>query len=125
VTLTMHGAETQRAFVERTLLRDGRISAHEAMFDLCDESGRGRSVTRLAAIVDTLRKAGWEIETTAPTGEQATYTLRHQSEPDWRRGWRCADCRSLPATEPLVLLGGLGQAHCASCGHRTYFRRAA
>lgn len=125
MTLHIHEGETQRAFVERTLRADGSISAHEAMYDLRDGSDRPRGITRLAAIVETLRSADWEIDTHVRPGEQAVYTLRHQSEPPWRRGWRCSACRSLPATEPTVLLGDMGQAHCPTCGTRTMFRRVA
>jgi hypothetical protein len=125
VTLIRHEGESQKAFVSRVLRRDGRISAHDATYDLRYDDGRPCGITRMAPVIEDLRKAGWAIDTVAPSGEQATYVLREQSEPAWRRGWRCQDCRSLPATEPVLLLGGLGQAHCATCGARRYFRRAA
>lgn len=125
MTLTLRAGETQRAFVERVLRTEGRISAHEAMFGLTDEGGRARSITRLAAIIETLRKAGWEIETRAAHGQQAVYVMRDADAPAYVRGWRCETCRSLPATEPTELLGGLGQAFCATCQGRRYFRRRA
>lgn len=75
MTLFMRDGETQRAFVERTLREQGSISAHEAMFDMRTADGDRCSITRLAAIVETLRKAGWVIETHAPHGEQAVYRL--------------------------------------------------
>jgi hypothetical protein len=77
MTLVVRPAErTQRAVVERVLVEDGRISAHEAMFDLRTADGERKSITRLAAVIDTLRKANWEIETIERSGEQAVYVLR-------------------------------------------------
>ena len=76
MTLTMHRGETQRALVERTLTEQGRISAHEAMFDLYGEGGGKTSITRLAPIIETLRRAGWAIETLTAQGQQAVYVLR-------------------------------------------------
>lgn len=75
MTLTIHRGETQRAFVERTLRDQGRISAHEAMFALVTEAGNRASITRLAPVIETLRKAGWRIRTEVEHGVQATYHL--------------------------------------------------
>lgn len=126
MTLVIRSGETQRAFVERVLREQGRISTHEAMFALVDEAGYSRSVTRLAPVIETLRKAGWDIVTDAPHGQQAIYIHRPAKPlPEWQRGWTCQDCRSVPATEPIPLLGELGEAHCATCGVRRYFRRVA
>lgn len=74
--LVIRQGETQRAFVERTLVEQGGISAHDAMFYLADEYGRRAAVTRLAPIIETLRKAGWAIDTVTERGEQAVYVLR-------------------------------------------------
>lgn len=76
MTLTIRRGETQRAFVERVLTEQGRISAHAAMFDLFMDGGGKASITRLAPIIDTLRnKAGWDIETIERPHEQAVYVL--------------------------------------------------
>lgn len=75
MTLTIRNGETQRAFVERTLRTEGRISAHEAMFGLHTEAGRRTAITRLAPVIETLRKAGWRIRTDVTHGEQAEYHL--------------------------------------------------
>ena len=76
MTLTIYTGETQRAFVERTLREQGEISAHAAMYKLRDADGYPRGITRLAPVIETLRKAGWDITTHAPSGEQAVYRLR-------------------------------------------------
>ena len=76
MTLVIRTGETQRAFVERVLREQGAISAHDAMYALRDESGRPKGITRLAPVIEQLRKAGWPIDTDAPKGAQATYRLR-------------------------------------------------
>lgn len=77
MTLTIRHNESQRAFVERVLREQGEISAHEAMFALRDEDGHPKSITRLAAVIDTLRKSGWDIPPAAVVpGQQAVYRLR-------------------------------------------------
>lgn len=77
MTLVIREYETQRAFVARVLREQGSISAHEAMFDLVDENGRKRSITRLAPAIDDLRhKSGWDIATELEHGQQAVYRLR-------------------------------------------------
>lgn len=50
---------------------------------------------------------------------------RQASLPEWARAWRCADCGSRPAAEPVPMLGDLGRAPCPACGAARYFRRAA
>ena len=61
---------TQRQFVETVLRRDGQASAHELTYRY--------GITRSAAIVHTLRRAGWGITTTTDeAGHQATYHLDH------------------------------------------------
>lgn len=98
MTLTIRAGETQRAFTERVLLDQGRISAHEAMFDLVDESGRSKAITRLAAVIDDLRDRGWDIPNEGPHGGQAVYRLVSAPDP---HGWgtpvgrvrACPSCR--------------------------------
>lgn len=59
----------------------------------------------------------FDLEPVAPINEA--------SLPEWARAWRCADCGSRPASEPMPMLGDLGRAPCPSCGAARYFRRAA
>lgn len=75
MTLHIRDGEAQRAFVARTLREQGSISAREAMFDLRDDLGRSRSITRLAAAVEALRRDGWDIRTDLSPGQQAVYRL--------------------------------------------------
>lgn len=58
-----------------------------------------------------------DLEPVAPINEA--------SLPEWERAWRCADCGSRPAAEPVPMLGDLGRAPCPACGAARYFRRAA
>lgn len=125
MSLIRRTGETQRAFVERVLREDGSISTYAVLYEATWEDGRRTSITRLAAIVYTLRQEGMAIDERAGLGELATYTLRHAQGPDWQRGWHCATCRSLPATAPVEKLGGFAEAHCPVCGRKSYFRRPA
>lgn len=68
--------EPQSRYVERVLRTEGRISARDVLYGLTDESGRKRGITRLAAIIEPLRKAGWQIDTEGGHGELATYVVR-------------------------------------------------
>lgn len=125
MTLIRKQHETQRAFVERVLREDGSISAYDVLYDARFEDGGRTSVTRLAAVIFDLRKAGWSIDERASHGSLATYSLSEVKEPAWRRGWHCQTCGSLPATEPVEKLAGFAEAHCPVCARRTYFRRSA
>lgn len=125
MSLIRRSGETQRAFVERVLREDGSISTYDVLYSATYEDGRRTSVTRLAAIVYTLRQEGMAIDERAAHGELATYTLRHAEQPEWRRGWHCATCRSLPSTAPVEKLGGFAEAHCPVCARKSYFRRTA
>ena len=75
MTLAILPDETQRAYVERVLLAEGSISTHEVMYDLVNVYGHPKRITRLAPVIEMLRKAGWEIRTIAPPGQQAVYRL--------------------------------------------------
>jgi hypothetical protein len=101
MTLTIRAGETQRSFVERVLQEQGRISAHEAMFDLRDTDGHPKSITRLAAVIDTLRRSGWDIPpaTTAP-GQQAVYVLRGRAFAGTPVG-RTRECPSCHRPHPV------------------------
>lgn len=93
MTLVIRAGETQRSFTERVLREQGRISAHEAMFDLVDEDGRRHSITRLAPVIDDLRnRRGWDIETRSGPGQQAVYHLRGVAH-----GHAAAAVRTCPA----------------------------
>jgi len=122
--------ETQRQFVERELAATGRISAYDCMYGLTYDDGSKCSITRLAAIINELRRDGMLIDTAGSHGRLATYALRSQqasrpSEPEWAQGWRCSDCGGAPVSQPEPLLGDMGRAYCGSCGASRYFRRAA
>lgn len=114
--------ETQKHYVERVLLADGHISTYGALYELRDEDGRPRSITRLAAIIEPLRKSGWTITTRGESHELATYVLI--SSP--LSAWRCTTCGSEARGEPAPLLGGMGEAFCFGCSKsRLFARRAA
>lgn len=125
--------ETQRAYVERVLATEGRVSTFDVLYGLAYEDGRKCSITRLAAIVWTLRHETppWDIEESHEDG-LAVYRLR--SKPStatvtnlagWQRGWSCPKCGSAPASQPTVLLGGIGRAWCSKCSAEQMFRAAA
>lgn len=61
---------TQRRVVERLLRTRGAagVGAHELTYQ--------HGITRAAAIVHTLRRHGWDIETIEEHGGQAVYVLR-------------------------------------------------
>jgi hypothetical protein len=101
MTLTIHSGETQRSFVERVLREQGEISAHAAMFDLRDEDGRPKSITRLAAVIDGLRKAGWDIPpANAAPGQQAVYRVRGRAF-NGRPVGRVRECPSCHQAHPV------------------------
>jgi DNA-directed RNA polymerase subunit RPC12/RpoP len=58
--------------------------------------------------------------------EASNGTLAAQeSEPAWRREWRCETCGSAPVDRPQRLPGDLGNARCATCRARRLFRSIA
>lgn len=142
----MYEHETQRRFVERVLRSDGRIAVADVLWHTTHPDGSKAAITRLASVIHTLRHlAGWEIETEDEAGKVAVYLLRFAppsgvrppiaavgvsrastpvpEQPEWSRGWSCADCGGSPASEPSVLLGGMARAHCRNCGQSRYFKR--
>lgn len=125
--IPIHERETQARYVERVLRAEGRISAFDAMYSLVDDAGRRRSITRLAAIIEPLRKAGWTIATEGGHGELATYRLTSLpvTQVASRSPWRCSQCGADARMEPTPLLGGMGEAYCPTCGKSRLFRRAA
>lgn len=75
MALVIHAGESQADFAERVLREDGSISTYEALYDLTDDTGRRRSITRLAASIHTLRHdRGWVIDERSGPGELALYT---------------------------------------------------
>jgi len=107
VTLVIRAGETQRSFTERVLRERGEISAHEAMFALVDESGRPKSITRLAPVIDDLRNnRGWDIETRTAPGQQAVYRLRGASHGHAIGSVRtCPSCRRQHAVGTTCAIG--------------------
>lgn len=76
MSLTIRTGEPQTAFVERVLHEQGRISTFDALYGLSDDKGDRRSITRLAAVIHTLRHdRGWVIDENAAPGELATYRV--------------------------------------------------
>lgn len=126
----MHSGEPQTRYVERVLRTEGRISAWAALYDLQDDSGHKRSITRLAAIIEPLRKAGWTIETEGGHGELATYVVKgvpdgRMPRPAARAEWICSQCGADARMTPTLLLAGMGEAWCPSCGKSRLFKRNA
>lgn len=125
------GTETQRAYAERVLRETGRFATYDALWSLVYDDGRKCAITRLAAIVDSLRKDGWRITTETGRGELAVYVLdaspeqlAELREPEWRRGWHCTVCGSLPSTVPQGL-GNYATATCDGCHASRTFRKLA
>lgn len=128
MSLTWHRNETQAAFVQRVLRDRGYIAARETLYDLTDSVGTRRSITRLAAIIEPLRKAGWNIATEGGHGELARYRLisiGSEPAPAQLPVWRCTTCGTPARMEPEPLLGGMGQARCLHCNERRVFAKKA
>jgi hypothetical protein len=123
--LIRHAGETQRQFVERILRTEGRIATYEVLYDARWEDGRKTSITRLAAIIHTLRGEGWQVVTQG-TGGVAVYVLLTfrpvVSVPAWR-AWTCTACGGRPSSVPEPVLGGMAAGRCESCKGRRTFRR--
>lgn len=118
MSLIRNERETQRAFVERTLREHGYVHTYDVLYNTAYPDGRQASVTRLAAIIHTLRSEGWSIDTRDDSGQVATYVLSEA-----KTAWRCTVCNGDPGHEPSPLLGGLGHAYCLTCNRRQTFRR--
>ncbi|HAM56447.1 MAG TPA: hypothetical protein DCQ64_14040 [Candidatus Rokubacteria bacterium] len=119
MTLIRGERETQRAFVERTLREQGCIRTFDVLYEAFYEGGRKTSVTRLAAIIHTLRSEGWAIETRGENAHLAVYVMAQQQPI-----WRCTVCGGAPGHDPAPLLGGMGSAYCVACRGRRAFRKA-
>ncbi len=119
--------ESQRAYVERVLRTESSVSAWDCLYEGEYVDGGGWSITRLAAIIWSLRhEDGLDITESAEDGRLATYTYHgHTGTPAWARSWRCVACGDNPDSAPRELLGGIGVASCRHCGHEQHFRRAA
>lgn len=64
---------TQRTVVERILRESGEVRVHTLIYRF--------GITRAAAVIEELRKDGWDIETLGGQGELATYRLRSAAAP--------------------------------------------
>lgn len=74
--LVMRDGEKQKHFVRRILKSRGHISVQECLYDLVEEGGKKRAITRLAAIVHELRHSeGMNIAESSPGHHTSTYTL--------------------------------------------------
>lgn len=93
MTLYRREGESQRTMVERALVRDGSVSAYDALYDMEWEDGRKASITRLAAIVHELRSEGWQISEHAGPGRLAVYTLGTFAGHPVGRVRECPACR--------------------------------
>ncbi len=91
--------ETQRAYVERILRDEGSISTFDALYSLAYADGRKCSITRLAAIVFTLRQDGWTIADVGERGTLAMYRL--VSAPSSRSLTGARVCPSCHRTHPV------------------------
>jgi hypothetical protein len=109
--------ETQRAYVERVLRERGLIATFDVLYQATYEDGTKTSISRLAAIIHTLRGEGWHIESHDSPGHLATYALVDVSP------WRCMSCGGAPNAEPEGLLGDMGRAWCVADGGWQTFRR--
>lgn len=75
--------------VRAELLRAGRIEAFDAVYHLTEPDGTPHRITRLAAVIHTLRhREGMNIETIDEPGKLAVYVLRRPSVSP-RRGPVC------------------------------------
>lgn len=75
MNLTIHHGESQVDFAERVLREHGSVATYDVLYNLSDETGRKRSITRLAASIHTLRhERGWVIDERSGPGELALYT---------------------------------------------------
>lgn len=75
MNLVIRAGESQADFAERVLREQGSIATFDVLYNLTDEAGRKRSITRLAASIHTLRhERGWVIDERSGAGELAVYT---------------------------------------------------
>jgi hypothetical protein len=55
MTLVIRKGESQKSLIRRTLIDRGDVSVQECLFDMRDEEGKPRAITRLASIIFDLR----------------------------------------------------------------------
>jgi len=94
------------ALVRERLLADGRIEAFDAVYTLTDPDGKPHRITRLAAVIHTLRhREGWDIETVDEPGKLAVYILRGKGTPPVRvnplRAVKAEERLPLPPVQPV------------------------
>jgi hypothetical protein len=123
--------ESQRAVVERVLRDQGEVATFDVLYHMADAEGRPSSITRLAAIVCSLREDGWDIETRDEPGTLAVYRLKGYAPakaaaaPVVLPVWICLNCGTRAASEPEPALGGMGYGSCPTCHGKRYFARRA
>lgn len=99
--------QSQIQLVRRELTRHGRIAAYDAIYRLTDDDGTIHRITRLAAIIHTLRHTyGMRIRTDVQEGRLATYILESDE---------CPFCGE-PVLTIDVLLGGWWRGRCPTHG---------
>lgn len=128
MSIVRKAGESQRAVVERVLRDQGRIATYDALYAMRDAADRPTSITRLAAIVCSLRADGWEIETVDAPGALAEYRLKGfgpAAAPKALPVWVCLNCGAKATGEPEPALGGMGYGPCLSCHTKRYFQRRA
>lgn len=128
------GRWTSIDLVREELRQKGFIAAKDAIYSMTDPDGGVHRITRLAAIIHTLRhRDGWLIDTLDKPGHLAVYVLRarpYQESPAGRtptmpqeptgRPQAAPDADgavSPPAPEPLssATVFARGQYECLSC----------
>ena len=74
MTLVIRKGESQKSLIRRTLNDTGSVSVQECLFDMRDEEGKSRAITRLASIIFDLRTyENMFIIELRKHGETATY----------------------------------------------------
>jgi hypothetical protein len=74
MTLVIRKGESQKSLIRRTLIDRGSVSVQECLFDMRDEEGKSRAITRLASIIFDLRTyENMHIVEMSKHGETATY----------------------------------------------------
>jgi hypothetical protein len=74
MTLVIRKGESQKSLIRRTLIDRGSVSVQECLFDMRDEEGKSRAITRLASIIFDLRTyEDMFIIEVSKHGETATY----------------------------------------------------
>lgn len=104
MTLIIRTGETQRDFVRRTLREQGEISVQACLFDMRDDEGNPRAITRLAAIIHDLRhKDGMAITEYSPVGKTSVYRYSAPEAKQETLALEIEDTAPLPSVGPFTL----------------------